>query len=72
MLVDLESWKGIEDNSMDFCIGVQWHPEFLIEKNDETFLQYFINKAEKNAESCLLYTSPSPRDATLSRMPSSA
>ena len=24
------------------------------------------------AESCLLYTSPSPRDATLSRMPSSA
>ena len=25
-----------------------------------------------NAASCLLYTSPSPRDATLSRMPSSA
>ena len=26
----------------------------------------------RNANSCLLYTSPSPRDATLSRMPSSA
>ena len=25
-----------------------------------------------NCDSCLLYTSPSPRDATLSRMPSSA
>ena len=25
-----------------------------------------------NGKSCLLYTSPSPRDATLSRMPSSA
>ena len=25
-----------------------------------------------DAEGCLLYTSPSPRDATLSRMPSSA
>ena len=25
-----------------------------------------------NLEPCLLYTSPSPRDATLSRMPSSA
>ena len=25
-----------------------------------------------SAKSCLLYTSPSPRDATLSRMPSSA
>ena len=27
---------------------------------------------EANAQCCLLYTSPSPRDATLSRMPSSA
>ena len=27
---------------------------------------------EVNPEACLLYTSPSPRDATLSRMPSSA
>ena len=27
---------------------------------------------EKQLETCLLYTSPSPRDATLSRMPSSA
>ena len=26
----------------------------------------------KNLKGCLLYTSPSPRDATLSRMPSSA
>ena len=25
-----------------------------------------------NSKDCLLYTSPSPRDATLSRMPSSA
>ena len=28
--------------------------------------------AEVEADACLLYTSPSPRDATLSRMPSSA
>ena len=27
---------------------------------------------EANNATCLLYTSPSPRDATLSRMPSSA
>ena len=26
----------------------------------------------RNSDGCLLYTSPSPRDATLSRMPSSA
>ena len=29
-------------------------------------------KKLSEAETCLLYTSPSPRDATLSRMPSSA
>ena len=29
-------------------------------------------KTKASARSCLLYTSPSPRDATLSRMPSSA
>ena len=29
-------------------------------------------KHEINSVACLLYTSPSPRDATLSRMPSSA
>ena len=36
--------------------------------------QFFV-KCGKNDEkgwTCLLYTSPSPRDATLSRMPSSA
>ena len=31
-----------------------------------------INLIQAMAKSCLLYTSPSPRDATLSRMPSSA
>ena len=30
------------------------------------------NGTEVECEACLLYTSPSPRDATLSRMPSSA
>ena len=31
-----------------------------------------INEIDYQADGCLLYTSPSPRDATLSRMPSSA
>ena len=31
-----------------------------------------IEKIKNKLETCLLYTSPSPRDATLSRMPSSA
>ena len=35
---------------------------------------HFLNddRAQLKLEICLLYTSPSPRDATLSRMPSSA
>ena len=35
--------------------------------------QFFVQEQDAfNFETCLLYTSPSPRDATLSRMPSSA
>ena len=35
-------------------------------------LQDAVLEAEDDSDICLLYTSPSPRDATLSRMPSSA
>ena len=31
-----------------------------------------VDISDPDARDCLLYTSPSPRDATLSRMPSSA
>ena len=34
--------------------------------------QSVSNQILEDAKNCLLYTSPSPRDATLSRMPSSA
>ena len=33
---------------------------------------FFVKADKKHIKICLLYTSPSPRDATLSRMPSSA
>ena len=39
---------------------------FRREKSDKKLARYI------KAQTCLLYTSPSPRDATLSRMPSSA
>ena len=39
---------------------------------DEDGVSELIIKRERLLEACLLYTSPSPRDATLSRMPSSA
>ena len=37
-----------------------------------TMLDLVLNALGKKGGRCLLYTSPSPRDATLSRMPSSA
>ena len=36
------------------------------------FVFGYLGEANKAVRTCLLYTSPSPRDATLSRMPSSA
>ena len=36
------------------------------------YLSVFFDYFKTNIDNCLLYTSPSPRDATLSRMPSSA
>ena len=38
----------------------------------EDFGDNTLHKVLKHNKTCLLYTSPSPRDATLSRMPSSA
>ena len=46
---------------------------FSIKKENIPYLGERLNKiAYREFKNCLLYTSPSPRDATLSRMPSSA
>ena len=42
--------------------------QVVLEENQTKGVKSFINKLE----TCLLYTSPSPRDAIPSRMPSSA
>ena len=44
-----------------------WHAKDL---TDDNVANYKNNLSQSKI--CLLYTSPSPRDATLSRMPSSA
>ena len=48
-----------------------------MQKNKKQFYITELNMGDDGLESttdyaCLLYTSPSPRDATLSRMPASA
>ena len=44
----------------------------LIDLDNNRLLHSFEGIRATHAITCLLYTSPSPRDATLSRMPSSA
>ena len=49
------------------------HAYFLRRGDFEAPIVYEVDRARDGGSfSCLLYTSPSPRDATLSRMPSSA
>ena len=56
----------IKPKEIDFdTLSIEELREYIIELNAE------IKRAE-NYISCLLYTSPSPRDGLLSRMPSSA
>ena len=67
--VDLKKLRATDQLSM-----------LLLAKNEigyrnlmELSSRFFLNNAYRSEGiSCLLYTSPSPRDATLSRMPSSA
>ena len=61
---------------LDLQGGVSVRYRATEEFNDPMELQERIEQAveviRNRVDGCLLYTSPSPRDATLSRMPSSA
>ena len=63
-------WKGIEEDlkgrSSDDC------PVWMYLNENNTCICGTDLRGVVQCSNCLLYTSPSPRDATLSRMPSSA
>ena len=61
-----EASEAIADGAIVTIRNVEY-PAFLAVGNDDA-----VTQVANNSFSCLLYTSPSPRDATLSRMPSSA
>ena len=63
--------------AVDFIVGPQsYHkfPEIISKLKDgkRNIIETSFEASDKFNSICLLYTSPSPRDATLSRMPSSA
>jgi putative glutamine amidotransferase len=35
--------EGIEDDRYRFCLGVQWHPEYLISKGDRQIIDAFVS-----------------------------
>ena len=57
------------NNTSDFK---GWELHVLRENALENSPEILVKKAELDSYSCLLYTSPSPRDYAASRMPSSA
>ena len=63
--IENEQCQFIESLGVDGLKKFEWYV------NEETNTATLIEEFD-NAESCLLYTSPSPRDRTRSRMPSSA
>ena len=67
----IKNWIDKESSVLDLGCGDGEILNILSKEWGSTVLGVEINQGDIN-KCCLLYTSPSPRDATLSRMPSSA
>ena len=68
LLIDSDNWDKVTTISRMPVLNGEKH-----NKLNEVIIDSFDRLGETfESWNCLLYTSPSPRDATLSRMPSSA
>ena len=71
---------GVSSSPFLLNATIRFHLEKYLKTNEDlvcrllcsTYVDDIIAGGKTEEEACLLYTSPSPRDATLSRMPSSA
>ena len=73
----LKLYLNLEIEEIEKGLVIEYRGEgaekFLAKKKEDTLIWKSINLVLKRAnKDCLLYTSPSPRDGLLSRMPSSA
>ncbi len=39
--------EGLEDARYRFCLGLQWHPEFLIDRSDSLIFKALIEVARQ-------------------------
>ena len=62
-------WSSPKSKNVDYKVE---HPVFSSDDKGRFFLYHLKKKLDAQLYNCLLYTSPSPRDRTRSRMPSSA
>ena len=64
---DLDTWSKLKEH----YLPGEYQPMFrILDKHIDTYQD--LPKFEDLSYDCLLYTSPSPRDLSTSRMPSSA
>ena len=71
-LGEMEVHRANIDIYLNTPAGIGEHPDVLGAIDMEVERMAGVRDKIETLRSCLLYTSPSPRDATLSRMPSSA
>ena len=79
-LVGIDGKRGILDGDLNELIPIKYEMANIFAIRDkpnqnpygQIKIQDYLVKRNGKLGICLLYTSPSPRDATLSRMPSSA
>ena len=69
--------KKVEEMTEEAIEKMKKQHEFFGFRTEKTMeraeqLEDAMGQADKDVSGCLLYTSPSPRDGLLSRMPSSA
>ena len=69
---NLEAGKWTDDTSMALCLAHSLLEKRTFDPADQMNRYCDWYHSGYMSSTCLLYTSPSPRDATLSRMPSSA
>ena len=60
------------DNGKGAARWERWRPTVDLCRQDDFIIHRFELLVDPKYMTCLLYTSPSPRDGLLSRMPSSA